>query len=160
MRKKLTRKGHEKLKAEYEELMFTKRPQVVKGISNAAAEGDRSENAEYIYGKKHLREIDKRLQYLGMLLKDVVVLDPGKQPTEHVDFGLTVSVQDETGEIKKFMIVGEGETDFYEGAISEKSPVAMALLGKKVGDIIEIHRPKGIWEVEVMQIVVAQSFDS
>ncbi len=160
MRKKLTRKGHEKLKAEYEELMFTKRPQVVKGIANAAAEGDRSENAEYIYGKKHLREIDKRLQYLGMLLKDVIILEPAKQPTDHVSFGLTVSLQDETGETKQFMIVGEGETDFYEGAISERSPVAQALLGKKIGDIVEIHRPKGIWEVEVMKIVVAQSSDS
>ncbi len=159
MRKKLTRKGHGKLKAEYEELMFTKRPQVVKGIANAAAEGDRSENAEYIYGKKHLREIDKRLQYLGMLLKDVVVLDPAKQPTGQVTFGLTVGVQDETGETKRFMIVGEGETDFYDAAISERSPVAQALLGKKVGDIVEIHRPKGIWEVEVVQIIVAQSSD-
>jgi transcription elongation GreA/GreB family factor len=90
----------------------------------------------------------------------VIVLDPAKQPTEQVSFGLTVSVQDETGEIKQLMIVGEGETDFYEGAISERSPVAQALLGKKIGDIVEIHRPKGIWEVEVMRIVVAQSSDS
>jgi transcription elongation factor GreB len=152
MSKKLTRSGHDQLKNEYEELLHKKRPKVVKGIAEAAAEGDRSENAEYIYGKKHLREIDKRLQYLGFLLKEVQVIDPALQPKDRVSFGSTVKVQDETGVAKTFMIVGEGETDFYPSAISERSPIAQALLGKKVGDIVEIHRPKGLWEVEVIQI--------
>lgn len=152
MSKKLTRMGHDRLKTEYEELLHKKRPQVVKGITNAAAEGDRSENAEYIYGKKHLREIDKRLQYLALLLKDVQVIDPAKQPTDRVCFGTTVSLEDGTGESRHFMIVGEGETDFYVGSISERSPVARALLDKKVGEIVEIHRPKGLWEVEVKRI--------
>lgn len=154
MSKKLTRSGHERLKNEYEELLHKKRPQIVKGITNAAAEGDRSENAEYIYGKKHLREIDKRLQYLASLLKEVQILDPALQPRDRVCFGSTVKIQDETEELKTFMIVGEGETDFYSNAISERSPVAQALLGKKVGDVIEIHRPKGLWEVEVLEIKV------
>ena len=152
MSKKLTRAGHEKLKNEYEELLHKKRPQIVKGITNAAAEGDRSENAEYIYGKKHLREIDKRLQYLASLLKDVQVINPAFQPRDSVRFGSTVTIQDKAQDAKTFMIVGEGETDFYPSAISERSPVAQALLGKKVGDVIEIHRPKGLWEVEVIQI--------
>ncbi|MEI6805177.1 MAG: GreA/GreB family elongation factor [Myxococcaceae bacterium] len=152
MLKKITRGGHERLQAEYEDLLHKKRPKVVKGITEAAAEGDRSENAEYIYGKKHLREIDKRLQYLGSLLKEVKIFDPAKQPKDKVYFGSTVTVQDDTGNSKHFMIVGEGETDFYPSSISEKSPVAQALLGKQVGDIVEIHRPKGLWEVEVIQI--------
>ncbi len=152
MSKKLTRMGHERLQAEYDDLLHKKRPKIVKGISDAAAEGDRSENAEYIYGKKHLREMDKRLQYLASLLKDVQVIDPAKQPRDRVCFGTTVTVQDETKELKHFMIVGEGETDFYAGSISERSPVAQALLGKQVGDRIEIYRPKGLWEVEVVEI--------
>lgn len=152
MSKKLTRAGHERLKNEYEELLHKKRPKIVKGITDAAAEGDRSENAEYIYGKKHLREIDKRLQYLASLLKEVQVIDPALQPKDRVCFGSTVSVQDETEQIKQFMIVGEGETDFYPGSISERSPVAQALLGKKAGDNVEIWRPKGLWEVEVVEI--------
>lgn len=154
MPKRLTRKGHLILKAEYEELLHVQRPKIVKGIADAAAEGDRSENAEYIYGKKHLREVDKRLQYLALLLKDAQVIDPARQALSQVAFGLTVGVTDESGEAKKFMIVGEGETDFYPGSISERSPIAMALLGKKVGDIVEIHRPKGIWEVEVCELFV------
>lgn len=152
MLKKLTRGGHERLQAEYENLLHKQRPKIVKGITEAAAEGDRSENAEYIYGKKHLREIDKRLQYLAFLLKEVKIINPSTQPRDRVYFGSTVSVQDDTGGLKHFMIVGEGETDFYPGSISERSPVAQALLGKQVGDIVEIHRPKGLWEVEVIQI--------
>lgn len=152
MSKKLTRLGHQRLSQEYEELMFKKRPKVVKGIGDAAAEGDRSENAEYIYGKKHLREIDKRLQYLGALLKKVQVIDPEHQPTEQVNFGCTVTIQDESGVTKKYKIVGEGETDFYPDSISEKSPVAQALLGKEVGDVVEVHRPRGVSEVEILEI--------
>ena len=153
MSHKLTRLGFEHLQTEYEDLLYLKRPQIVKGITNAAAEGDRSENAEYIYGKKHLRELDKRLGYLASLLKDVQVIDPAKQPKNQVCFGLTVTVQDSTGVQKTLMIVGEGETDFYPHGISEKSPVAQALLGKQIGDITEIYRPKGIWEVEVLKIL-------
>jgi transcription elongation factor GreB len=152
MSKKLTRNGHGRLQAEYEDLLHKKRPKIVKGITEAAAEGDRSENAEYIYGKKHLREIDKRLQYLAFLLKEVKIINPALQLKDRVYFGSTVSVQDASGELKHFMIVGEGETDFYPGSISERSPVAQALVGKQVGDTVEIHRPKGLWEVEVIQI--------
>lgn len=147
MLKKLTRQGFVLLQAEYEDLLYSKRPQIVKGITNAAAEGDRSENAEYIYGKKHLREIDKRLAYLASLLKNIQVIDPAKQPNHQVCFGSTVHIQD-----KVFKIVGEGETDFYPGSVSEKSPIAQALLGKKIGDIAEVHRPKGLWEIEVLGI--------
>jgi transcription elongation factor GreB len=154
MSKKITRKGHAILKAEYEDLLHRQRPKIVKGIADAAAEGDRSENAEYIYGKKHLREVDKRLQYLAVLLKDAQVIDPARQSLSQVGFGLTVGVQGESGEINKYMIVGEGETDFYPGSISERSPVAQALLGKKLGDIVEIHRPKGVLEVEICELFI------
>lgn len=153
MSKKLTQIGFERLQTEYENLLYSKRPQILKGITNAAAEGDRSENAEYIYGKKHLRELDKRLAYLVSLLKDVQVIDLAKQPKNQVCFGTTVTVQDNTKAEKTLMIVGEGETDFYPNSISEKSPVAQALLGKQIGDITEIYRPKGIWEVEVLKIL-------
>ncbi|MES2503955.1 MAG: GreA/GreB family elongation factor [Myxococcota bacterium] len=145
MSKRLTKNGYERLKSEYEELLFVKRPKVVGGIATAAAEGDRSENAEYIYGKKHLREIDKRLAYLGGLLKDVKVVA--------ADQLALVTVKDEAGETRVFRIVGQGETEFYPGSISEDSPIAKAVLDKRAGETAEVHRPKGLWQLEVVKIV-------
>lgn len=152
MSKKLTHRGFERLHSEYEDLLYSKRPPILKGISNAAAEGDRSENAEYIYGKKHLRELDKRLSYLASLLKDAQVVYPTQLSHNRVSFGSTVVFQDDSGQEKSIMIVGEGETDFYPNSVSERSPIAQALLGKQIGDRVEIHRPKGILEVKVIRI--------
>ncbi|MBH1989091.1 MAG: GreA/GreB family elongation factor [Myxococcaceae bacterium] len=153
MSKRLTPKGYRLLKAEYENLLHVERPKVVRGITNAAAEGDRSENAEYIYGKKHLREIDKRLQYLAQLLKEVQVICLEHRLQSTVSFGHTVVVKDDQDEFRSFRIVGEGETEFHDRAISERSPVAKALLGKRIGDIVEIVRPKGVWEVEICELL-------
>ena len=151
----MTRVGFTALAKEQGQLLTVERPKVVQGIATAAAEGDRSENAEYIYGKKRLRELDKRLRYLGTLLKDVQVVDPELLGGERVCFGSTVKVRDELGAEKTYTIVGEGETEFQIGAISYKSPVGRALIGKRVGDFILVHRPAGEIELEVIDLLFA-----
>lgn len=146
----MTKLGFQRISGEFEKLTRVERPRVVKGVSDAAAEGDRSENAEYIYGKKKLREIDKRLQYLSNLLQDVRIVDPTLLSSEFIVFGATVEAEDETGTRHSWMIVGDGEADYNEGTVSYHSPVGKALMGKRVGDIVEIHRPKGLLEVEIV----------
>lgn len=148
----MTRDGFRRLAQEHDELMTVERPKVVKGIQIAAAEGDRSENAEYIYGKKRLRELDKRLRYLGMLLKDVKIVDPEKLSGDRVCFGSTVTIRDEEGLEKEYTIVGEGESDHRAASISFKSPVAKALMGKRVGDVVVAQRPAGEVELEIVDL--------
>ncbi len=126
MKKPLTLNGYRALLAEHEQLSKVERPRVVAGVTNAAAEGDRSENAEYIYGKKRLREIDKRLQYLSSLLQDVEIIDPATLNGDKVCFGSTVVFEGDDGQTKRWQIVGEGESDTAAGTISWKSPVARA----------------------------------
>ncbi|HEY4222507.1 MAG TPA: GreA/GreB family elongation factor [Myxococcota bacterium] len=152
MKKPLTLPGFRVLNKEFDELSRVERPKVVVGVSNAAAEGDRSENAEYIYGKKRLREIDKRLQYLSSLLGDVDIVDPGSLTGTKVCFGCTVVIEEDGGHKRKFQIVGEGESDTAQGTISWKSPMARALLGKSVGDVVTVERPAGDLEVEVVEL--------
>ena len=151
-KKPLTRKGYHRLAEEHRHLLEEVRPKVVEGIATAAAEGDRSENAEYIYGKKRLREIDKKLRQLTSLFGDADVIDIEYLRSDRVDFGARVSVLDEDGCEKQWLIVGVGEADIAEGTISYKSPVARALMGKKVGDVVEIERPKGISEFEILAV--------
>ncbi|MEI8025398.1 MAG: GreA/GreB family elongation factor [Pseudomonadota bacterium] len=151
--KPVTKLGHSKMADEHEFLARTERPKVLEGIQIAAAEGDRSENAEYIYGRKRLRELDRRLRYLDALLKDTQIIDQDKISGERVIFGSTVVVLTEQGEKKKYTIVGEGETEFHQSAVSWKSPVAKALLGKKVGDSVTIYRPAGDIEVEIEELI-------
>ena len=151
-KKPLTRQGFLKLAKEHQHLLENVRPQVVEGIATAAAEGDRSENAEYIYGKKRLREIDKKLRQLTLLMKDCDVVDIEHLRSDRVDFGALVTLLDEAGEEKTWRIVGVGEADVEEKTISYKSPVARALMGKKVGDFVEINRPKGPMEYEITKI--------
>ena len=146
----MTRDGFRLLAKEHDDLLLVERPKVVLGVQTAAAEGDRSENAEYIYGKKRLREIDKRLRYLSGLLKDVKVVDPEKLSGDRVCFGSTVSVRDEHGKEMEYTIVGEGEADHRAHSISFKSPVALALMGKRVGDVLIARRPAGEIELEVI----------
>lgn len=152
LRKPLTKKGHAQLAEEHFQLAKVERPKVVEGIATAAAEGDRSENAEYIYGKKRLRELDKRLRYLNHLLKDAQIIDIDTLEGDQVCFGCTVLVIDEDSKEHEWMIVGEGESDFETGKISWKSPVARALWGKKVGDIAIAIRPAGEIEFEIIDI--------
>jgi transcription elongation factor GreB len=149
----ITRAGYRQLAAEHEQLSKKDRPKVVEGIQTAAAEGDRSENAEYIYGRKRLRELDKRINYLNKLLTDIDLIDPDELLGDRVCFGSTVVVNGlDDGQAHRWFIVGEGETDRHEYGISWKSPVALALLGKKVGDTVTIRRPAGDIEVEVVDL--------
>jgi transcription elongation factor GreB len=152
-KKPLTLQGYRALLAEHEELAKNERPRVVQAVANAAAEGDRSENAEYIYGKKRLREIDKRLQYLSSLLQDVEIIDPATLQGEKVCFGATVVIVEDGGQTKKkWQIVGEGESDTAKGSISWKSPMARALLGKFIGDVVTVDRPAGEIDVEIVEL--------
>lgn len=152
----LTKKGFVRLRKEFDELNFMERPKVVAGVANAAAEGDRSENAEYIYGKKRLREIDKRLQYLSKLLKSPLVFDRLMVSTDIVGFGSRVTVVNEEGERKRWTIVGDGEAELKEQTISVRAPVATALLGKAVGDVVEVQLQKGLVELEIVAIEVGE----
>ena len=139
--------------AELEFLHTKKRPEVVGALSDAAAEGDRSENAEYIYRKRQLREIDRRIRFLAKRLDDVLVVDPREQPRrDRVFFGATVRVADEEGEERTFRIVGSDEIDSNTGAISWRSPVGRALLGKTEGDTITVRYHAGTRELTVVGI--------
>jgi len=149
----ITPAGYKKLTSELDFLRSKKRPEVVSALSDAAAEGDRSENAEYIYRKRQLRQIDGRMRFLGKRLDIVVVVDPSQQKRrDHVFFGATVTVEDEDGESQIFSIVGSDEIDSAGGAISWQSPVGRALLGKQVGDTVLVRWDKGQRELTIAAI--------
>ena len=150
--KYITSEGEQRLKKELHQLWKIDRPQVTQSVSEAAALGDRSENAEYIYGKKKLRELDYRIRYLDRLLKKAQIIEISRN--DKIYFGRYFEVTDEEGKIKRWIIVGEGETDFYNGAVSWKSIIGRALIGKKLGDIICVTRPAGEIELEVTKIDV------
>lgn len=139
----ITPEGLEKLKSEYAQLFHGERPKLVEVIAWAASNGDRSENADYIYGKRRLREIDSRLRFLSSRLEKAFVVDPKTLSGKKVIFGATVTVLDEDDKVSSFQIVGEDETDIANGKISWKSPMAKALLGKSEGDEVVIHKPAG-----------------
>lgn len=139
----MTPQGVAVLRAEYERLGGEERPRVVQGVTDAAAEGDRSENAEYIYGKKRLREIDRRMRFLRKILEDAVIVDPSVDRGDTVYFGATVLLETEDGETMQVQIVGEHETDAARGRISYRSPIGAALLRKSVDDEIQVTTPKG-----------------
>jgi transcription elongation factor GreB len=150
----ITPAGFKRLADELTFLRSKKRPEVVGALGDAAAEGDRSENAEYIYRKKQLREIDKRLRFLSKRLDDVQIVDPSKQAgRDRVFFGATVTVEDEEGEAATYRIVGVDETDGAVGDISWKSPVGRALLGKGEGDTVTARWHAGLRELTIAKIV-------
>lgn len=149
----ITPQGYRKLTTELDFLRFKKRPEVVSALADAAAEGDRSENAEYIYRKKQLREIDRRMRFLGKRLDIVSIVDPREQKRrDRVFFGATVVVEDEEGEAQEFRIVGSDEIDSAGGAISWQSPVGRALLGKEIGDTVLVRWDKGQREITIAKI--------
>lgn len=148
----ITPAGLKKIQDELRELLHVERPKIVKTVSWAAANGDRSENADYIYGKRRLREIDRRIHFLQSRLDNLEVVDPSKVKSDRVSFGATVTIVDEDGIESVFQIVGTDEFKIEEGKISWQSPVAKSLLGKKVGDTVVIVRPKGKVEVEVLAV--------
>jgi len=138
----ITADGLNRLQDEFDHLWRVERPKVVQGVSEAAAEGDRSENAEYIYGKKKLREIDRKLTHLDRRLKVLKVAAAPKNP-QSVSFGCWVSYEDGDGNMHCYQLVGSDEFDVSLGRISIDSPVGQALLQKKVDDEVTIRRPSG-----------------
>jgi transcription elongation factor GreB len=148
----ITPEGWKRLTSELEFLHFKKRPEVVGFLADAAAEGDRSENAEYIYRKRQLRDIDRRMRFLGKRLDVAVVVDPREQTRrDRVFFGATVTVEDEEGR-HVYRIIGVDETEGAAGVISWQSPVGKALLGKGVGDTVTVRWHAGEREITVVQI--------
>jgi len=139
----ITAEGARRLREELEQLWTVERPRVTQEVADAAAQGDRSENAEYIYGKRRLREIDRRVRFLGKRLEEVTIV--ADAPTDHtrVFFGAWVSLEDEDGESSEWRIVGADESDVKTRAISIDSPVAKALMGRRVGDEVTVRVPKG-----------------
>jgi len=148
----ITPEGFKKLQEEFRILLHEERPKLVETVAWAAGNGDRSENGDYIYGKKRLREIDKRLKFLRDRIESAQVVDPKQVKSDKVVFGAIITIEDEDGEIKTYTIVGEDEIEPGQNRISWKSPMAKALLGKKVGDEIEIHRPCGPLMAEARNI--------
>jgi transcription elongation factor GreB len=148
----ITPAGYRKLVSELEFLRSSKRPEVVNALADAAAEGDRSENAEYIYRKRQLRQIDSRLRFLSKRLDFVAVVDPREQKRrDRVFFGATVTVEDEEGQAFCYRILGQDEIESGE-TISWKSPVGKALLGKGEGDTVLVRWHAGARELTVTKI--------
>ncbi|MEK6554496.1 MAG: transcription elongation factor GreB [Bdellovibrionota bacterium] len=148
----ITPKGLQKLKAELKDLIQIERPKIVTSVAWAASNGDRSENADYIYGKRRLREIDRRVGFLTKRIENAQVVNPLEEKGSKIVFGATVYLEDEDGEVKKYQIVGEDEIDTEAGRISWRSPIAVALLGKKLDDEVVIKRPVGNLIVTVNKI--------
>jgi transcription elongation factor GreB len=148
----ITPGGMKRMVDEYEDLRHNQRPKIVEEVSRAAALGDRSENAEYIYGKRKLREIDRRLGYLAKRMESVQVVDPKTMRGSSVGFGATVKVEYEDGKVVTYSIIGEDEVDAGRGRISYKSPVGRALLNRRVGDTVTVQRPAGPVEVTVLEL--------
>ncbi len=141
----ITPAGHARLKSELDELWRVRRPEVVKALAAAAAEGDRSENAEYTYRKKQLGEIDRRVRYLSKRLESLRVVDAAPADPEAVFFGATVELENlSTTELSRYRIVGPDETDASRGWISIDSPLARAMLKKRIDDEFEAMLPGGI----------------
>lgn len=149
MSRPITPAGYRRFEDELQQLWHGDRPKIVQEVSDAAALGDRSENAEYIYGKKKLREIDRRIRELSLLLDKLTVIDPKTQKSDKIQFGATVEVEDEDGQARTYMLVGEDEVDGKMGRISMVSPIGKALLNKKVGDNVLVVRPAGELELTI-----------
>lgn len=148
----ITPLGMQRLQQEYDQLKRKERPQVVDVVAWAAGNGDRSENADYQYGKRRLREIDKRLAFLQRQMEAAEVIDPATFTAKEVLFGATVTIEEEDGKQKTYAIVGTDETEPEKGKISWKSPLARALYRAKVGDFITFESPQGERDVEVLKI--------
>lgn len=146
----ITAEGFARIRAEYEQLFGSERPKLVETISWAAGNGDRSENGDYIYGRKRLREIDRRLGYLSKVMKNAKVVDPASQPDRDVvRFGATVELADEDDARRILTLVGDDEADAGAGRIAWGSPMARALVGARIGDERIVRLPAGekCWEV-------------
>ena len=152
----ITPAGQERLREELSYLWKIKRPQVTQAVAEAAAMGDRSENAEYIYGKKQLREIDSRMRFLTKRLNELIVVDRPPDDTSKVFFGAWVGVEDTEGNVFRYRIVGRDEIDPAADFISIDSPMAKALLRRSEGDEVVVNRPNGISTFIVAAITYEQ----
>ncbi len=148
----ITPDGARRLRAELDQLWRVKRPQVTQAVSEAAALGDRSENAEYIYGKKQLREIDRRVRYLKKRLEELVVVDRPPADPRRVYFGARVRLESEAGDEVEYRIVGPDELDTAKGCISIDAPLARALLKKTIDDEVVVQLPAGRTVYTVLDI--------
>lgn len=151
----ITPEGLARIRAEYDQLFGIERPKIVDVVSWAASLGDRSENADYLYGKKRLREIDRRLSHLSRIMKAAKVVDPARQQArDQVRFGATVELADENDNRRSLTIVGDDETDASSGRIGWSAPLARALIAAKVGDERTVRLPAG----EKSYVVIAISY--
>ncbi|MFP5467800.1 MAG: transcription elongation factor GreB [Gammaproteobacteria bacterium] len=149
----ITRAGYDRLRAELMQLIDEERPKVVEVVHWAASNGDRSENGDYLYGKKRLREIDRRIRFLTRRLEIAEVVDPSiHHGGDQVFFGATVTYADSDGEETTVRIMGVDEADSSQGQISWISPVARALIKSRVGDVVRLALPAGVQELEVLAV--------
>ena len=149
----ITPEGYERLRSEHHELWKVERPRVTHQVSVAAALGDRSENADYIYGKRRLREIDRRLHFLEKRMEALQVVEPDpSRGSDRVFFGAWVTLEAETGDQVRYRVVGPDESDPGRGLISMDSPVGRGLMGKSVGDEVTVRRPKGSIDYELVAV--------
>ena len=150
----MTRRGWNQLKSELDGLLRDERPKLVETVAWAAGNGDRSENGDYIYGKKRLREIDRRIRFLIKRLENASIVDPAdQQALDRVFFGATVVITDDAGETEStYQIVGVDEADATEGRISWISPLAKALIKAREGDVVTLRSPSGQREIEILEV--------
>jgi transcription elongation factor GreB len=149
----MTPHGYARLKTELKQLLDSERPELVKVVAWAASNGDRSENGDYIYGKKRLREIDRRIRYLTKRLESSVVVDPAARgESDQIYFGATVTYSTRSGDERTISIVGIDEVDPVRGRVSWISPIAKVLLRRQAGDIVRLATPAGMEEIEVLDV--------
>jgi len=145
--------GHARLRAELKHLLDEERPEVVRTVAWAASNGDRSENGDYIYGKRRLREIDRRIRFLTQRLDNAAVVDPSaREATDQIFFGATVTYLDAQGEERTITIVGMDEVDPRRNRVSWIAPVSRALLKARVGDVVSFESPRGLEELEIVDV--------
>ena len=148
----ITPDGAHALRSELNFLYKTERPEITQKVADAAALGDRSENADYIYGKKRLREIDSRIRYLTKRIDNLEIVDRKPDNKDKVYFGAWLKLEDENGETSVLRIVGADEFDLKKGWISMDSPMAKSLLGRSIGDDVLVKRPKGDADIHILDI--------
>jgi transcription elongation factor GreB len=149
----ITAEGLARIRAEYDALFGTERPRLVETIAWAAANGDRSENGDYIYGRKRLREVDRRISHLSRIMKAAKVVDPSAQQSrDQVRFGATVELADEDDNRRTLTIIGDDEADASSGRIGWSAPIARALVGARVGDERTVRLPAGEKSYEIIAI--------
>jgi transcription elongation factor GreB len=152
MKNYMTPAGYMRLKSELKQLVEIERPEITRTVAWAASNGDRSENGDYLYGKRRLREIDRRIRHLMKRLEAAEVVDNQGQPHEQVFFGATVTIADAAGNEKTVSIVGMDEVDPARGRVSWVSPIARALHKAREGDVVSLRTPAGVEQLEVIEI--------